>query len=135
MTQIDLRSLARSLLSSQRGRASERSLLSPDAPRHELEALGRELLADYADSLAARSERRAGRLWIFAKRTDDLELYTQALARLLERAEEKGRREGIMVATDDALDEDCACRCRAHRKTGCRICLRTEACPVHGDDE
>ena len=134
MPQIDLRSLARSFLASQRGRASERSLLSPDAPRHELEALGRELLADYADALVARSK-RAGRLWIFSRRTDDLELYTQAFARLLERAEEKGRREGIMVATDDELDEDCACRCRAHRKAGCRICLRTEACPVHGDDE
>lgn len=128
--QIDLRSIVARLLRSQRKRASERALLPPDAPRHLLEAVGRELLADLAE--ASHGERRRG-LWIFSAPVD-LELYAQALARLLERAEEKGRREGILVASDPDLDDQCACRCRAHRKTGCRLCLRTEACPAHGDE-
>lgn len=132
--QSDLRSRVRALLAESRAAVVRRTIEGPEAHRLELDALGRELLADFAESIERGGERRRGRLlWIFRPIEDDLELYSAALSRLLERAEERGRAAGILVSTTEDEPADCLCRCRAHRKYGCRICLRVEACEIHGD--
>lgn len=112
-------------------RLRERGRPEPTQSRPQLEQRAKDLLEAYAAELrgdVAKPIPRPG-MWIFRQRLDH-EVWVQALTELLDEAQMVGRREaGEAIA--DMLDEQCACRCRAHNKPACPHCLDVYGCPVH----
>ena len=117
-------------------RAAEKNRLDPellDASGDERERYVRDLLCDYAAKLRDEDERPlVSGTWIFARRVDH-EQYVQAVVELLRAAEGAGRFALAQELASEDQPEDCACRCRQHRRVGCAACVTVESCPRHSE--
>lgn len=114
-----------------KGLARLRRLGRPDetAPREGHEAQIKQIVDEMAEQLRQDQLRPAGAFWIVQTRPDP-EVFLAALLEVFDEAIAKATVESAAAAYQHAQLE-CACRCRAHHRVACPICVRYEACPLH----
>lgn len=98
---------------------------APEDPLPSTEESARGLLEAFGEEI----EKTVG-----TRKSVDRELYVQGLLVLLEDARLQGRRDGT-AALVRHLEDDCACLCRSHNRSGCPHCLHVDRCPVHSDPD
>ncbi|NJO82031.1 MAG: hypothetical protein HC828_04030 [Blastochloris sp.] len=95
------------------------------------EAQIKQIVDTMAEQLREDQLQPAGAFWIVRQRPDP-EVFLAALLEVFDEAIARTTVEAATAAYQHA-DLECCCRCRAHHRVACPICVRYEACPLHAD--
>lgn len=119
----------RALLARARGRRRD-----PTEPTEAFEGALKELLDDLVDRVEQDTGQGPPGVWIFRPRVD-VPTYLRAILDLVDTELDRARYEAWAASCDPNADPQCGCRCRAHRRVACPICLDVHRCPAHSDPD
>ena len=124
--------MIKELLDRARTALSARPHRDPWDAVEQLEQRVRGLLDDYREAIDADTIAKGSTMgWIF-KAAVPHEVYREAMMALLREERIAGQREGAAEMAERA-NWTCICRCKAHGKIGCPLCLNVYGCPYHSE--